>query len=338
MIRATITLGIENTIPPPPASTRFRTSARTLTTVSINVYQSCFVRCPLEVDATILIQIQASEWTPLQKIIDAHVHLSEREDDALIRFARMNGLRYTLEELLATMERYGITRGLLLSPPLQGTVALPNDKVIALCARSGGMLAPVVTVEPTGRDVKAAVKLAEENKKEVKGFKVRLGYVKASAESPVFSGLYDYAESEGLPVLFHTGDTAFSTGDLSRSHPLTLDGLANKREGLTMVLCHFGNPWFEDVAELIYKHSNVYTDISGLITGSKGYSEKYVEWLAKKISEAIYFAGGANKIIFGTDYPVPEHSEAVDLGRRLALGERDKEKILWSHAGRVFRL
>jgi predicted TIM-barrel fold metal-dependent hydrolase len=250
----------------------------------------------------------------------------------------MNGLRYTLDELLGTMERNGITRGLLLSPPLQGTVALPNDKVIALCARSGGMLAPVVTVEPSAKDVKAAVKLAEENKKEVKAFKVRLGYVKASAESPVFSGLYDYAESERLPVLFHTGDTAFSTGDLSRSHPLTLDGLANKREGLTIILCHFGNPWFEDVAELIYKHPNVYTDISGLITGSKGYSEKYGEWLVRKISEAIYFAGGAEKVIFGTDYPVTTHSETLALVNRLEVKESDKEKILSHNAERVFHL
>src|SRR5438445_11283133 len=291
-----------------------------------------------ESDATTLIQIRVYNGRSLQKIIDAHVHLSEREDDALIRFSRMNGLRYTLDELVQTIEKYGITRGFQLNPPLRRTVALPSDKHIALCARSGGMLSPVVTVEPTAKDVKAAVKLAEENKKEVKGFKVRLGYVKASAESPVFSGLYDYAESERLPVLFHTGDTASSVGDLSLSHPLTLDGLANKREGLTMVLCHFGNPWFEDVAELIYKHPNVYADISGLITGSKGYAEKYVEWLAKKISEAIYFAGGAEKIIFGTDYPVTKHSEALDLVRRLDVEESDKEKILWRNAERVFGL
>jgi len=149
----------------------------------------------------------------------------------------MNGLSYTLDELLGTMRRYKIVRGLLLSPPLQGGVPLPNDKVIRLCRRSGGMLAPVLTVEPTAKEVKAAVKLAEENRREVKGFKVRLGYVKASAQSPVFDKLYDYADSERLPVLFHTGDTAFSTGDLARSHPLTLDGLANKREELTIVLC-----------------------------------------------------------------------------------------------------
>ena len=274
----------------------------------------------------------------MQKIIDAHAHLSESRDDALIRFARMNGLRYTLDELLSTLRKYNIARGLLLSPPLQGGAPLPNHEVIRLCRRSGGMLAPVITVEPTTKEVKAAVKLAEENRREVKAFKVRLGYVKASAESTVFNELYDFAESERLPVLFHTGDTAFSTGDLASSHPLTLDGLANKRQELTIILCHFGSPWFEDVAELIYKHPNVYTDISGLITGGAAYAEKFAEWLARKINEAIYFAGGAEKIIFGTDYPVTKHSEALALVKRLEVDERDKEKILWRNARRVFGL
>jgi len=271
-------------------------------------------------------------------IIDAHVHLSERRDDALIRFARLNRLSYTMSELLDTMRRYEVEHGLLLSPPLQGTTSLSNDQVISLCKRSDGMLAPGVTVEPSATEVKAAVKLAEENRREVKAFKVRLGYVKASADSPVFDGLYDYAESERLPVLFHTGDTAFSTGDLARSHPLTLDRLANKREELIIILCHFGNPWFEDAGELIYKHPNVYADISGLITGNGAYAEKYAEWLARKISEAIYFAGNADKVIFGTDYPVTKHSDALALARRLQVDERDKEKILRQNAERVFRL
>jgi uncharacterized protein len=273
----------------------------------------------------------------LGSIIDAHIHLSERPDDALNRFARMNGLGYTLDELLDAMRKHKISRGLLLSPPLQGSVPLPNDQILSLCRRSGGVLSPVVTVEPTTREVKAAVKLAEVNRREVKAFKIRLGYVNASAESPVFDPLYDYAGAEGLPVLFHTGDTAFSTGDLARSHPLTLDGLANKRERLTIILCHFGNPWFEDVAELIYKHPNVYTDISGLTTPGT-YAEKYAEWLAKKVSEAIYYASGAEKILFGTDYPVTTHAETLALVKGLEVDESDKEKILWRNAQRVFRL
>jgi predicted TIM-barrel fold metal-dependent hydrolase len=273
----------------------------------------------------------------LQRIIDVHTHLSERRDDALNRFARKNGLRYTLGELLGTMRRYKIVRGLLLSPPLQGGVPLPNEEVIRLCRSSRGMLSPVITVEPTARQVRAALRLVEENRKEIKAFKVRLGYVKASAESPVFDRLYGYAESERLPVLFHTGDTAFSTGDLAHSHPLTLDGLANKREELTIILCHFGNPWFEDVAELIYKHPNVYADISGLTTGG-AYAEKYAEWLARKISEAVYFAAGAEKIIFGTDYPITKHSETLTLVKKLEVDESDKEKILHLNAERVFGL
>ena len=58
----------------------------------------------------------------MQEIIDAHVYLSERRDDALIRFARMNGLRYSLDELLGNMQKYKIARGLLLSPPLKEAV------------------------------------------------------------------------------------------------------------------------------------------------------------------------------------------------------------------------
>lgn len=249
----------------------------------------------------------------------------------------MNGLRYTMEELLSTMRRLEIARGLLISPPLQGGTPLPNQEIIGLCARSRGTLAPVITVEPTPKEVKAAINLAEENKKEVKAFKVRLGYVKASAESPVFDKLYDYAESRGLPVLFHTGDTAFSTGDLARSQPLTLDGLANKREELRIILCHFGNPWFEDAAELIYKHPNVYADISGLVTPG-AYAEKYAAWLAREISEAVYFAAGAEKVIFGTDYPVTKHAETLALVSKLEVDEPDKEKILWRNAERVFHL
>ena len=274
----------------------------------------------------------------MQKVIDAHIHLSERGDDALLPFAKGNGLRYDLDELLAEMRGHHVERGLLLSPPIEDWAPLPNEEVIRLCGRSKGALLPIVTVEPSRKDVAAAVGLAEQNKRSVKGFKVRLGYHRAFAFDPVFSDVYDYAEAEGLPVLFHTGDTASTSGDLACSHPLTLDRLANKREELTIVICHFGNPWFEDVAELIYKHPKVYTDMSGLTTGGGGYARKFTEWLAKKVSEAVYYAGGAKKIVFGTDYPVTRYSDALALVQMLEVSETDRERILWRNAKELFGL
>ena len=272
------------------------------------------------------------------KVIDAHVHLSERRDDALLPYARKSGLRYTLGELVGLMRRNHVEQGLLLSPPLRDWAPLPNQEVISLCEQSNGLLSPVVTVEPSKEEVAAAVRLAEKNRKRVKGFKVRLGYHRAFAFDPVYGDLYDFAEAEGLPVLFHTGDTASTNGDLGRSHPLTLDRLANEREEMFIVICHFGNPWFEDVAELIYKHPKVYTDMSGLTTGGGGYAREFGEWLAGKVSGAVYYAGGAEKIIFGTDYPVTKHSDALALVKMLDVSQADKERILWRNAKELFRL
>lgn len=272
----------------------------------------------------------------MRKIFDVHLHLSEDKDDALIRYAWANGLTYTLDELLDMMKKNGIQRGLLLSPPLHVSGCVPNEQILALSNRSSETLSPVVTVDPPIGKVKEAVKFARENRKKIRAFKIRLGYVKATADDRVFDRVYDYAEAERLPVLFHTGDTASSAGDLAAAHPLSLDKLANKRERLTIVLCHFGNPWFDDVAELMYKHPNVYTDTSGLITGGHEYEEKYSDWLARRVSEAIYYVGSAEKVLFGTDYPVTKHADALALIRKLDISELDKEKIFLHNAERLF--
>jgi predicted TIM-barrel fold metal-dependent hydrolase len=274
----------------------------------------------------------------LSRIFDAHVHLSEDSRDELIPYAKVNGLDYNLKELLRLMRENGISGGLLLSPPIKGGAPLPNERVLDLCGRSGGLLSPVLTVEHASSSVAHAVDLARRNREVVKGFKIRLGYLKVFADDAVYDKLYDYAESEDLPVMFHTGDTASHDGSLEHSHPLTLDRLANQRPGLKVVACHFGNPWIADVGELIYKHPNVYADISGLVVSGSRYEAGYLESLAEQVTRAIYYAGGAEKVIFGTDYPVSTPSLALALLGKLRIDGDDKEKILWRNAAEVFQV
>jgi uncharacterized protein len=275
----------------------------------------------------------------LGKVIDAHVHCSDkRRDDGLRSYAELNGLRYDLKELLGKMEDHGVTAGLLLSPPMSGGAPLPNEEVLRLCKRSRDALFPVFTVEPDKTAVARAIRLAREHKGRVKGFKVWLGYRRVFAKDPVYAPLYDHAEEHGLPVLFHTGDTATSTGSLAHAHPLTLDEVANEREGLKVVVCHMGNPWILDTGELLYKHPNVYADMSGLVVGSGAYRREYSKTLARRISEAIYYAGGADKVLFGTDYPVETHEEGLLLVSSLEVTQADREKILWRNAARLFHL
>jgi len=236
------------------------------------------------------------------------------------------------------MKLNGVGLGLLLSS-IGGTgVPLPNEGVLELCVRSRGRLLPVITVQPSPEKVRNAVQLARRNDGLVKAFKIMLGYGKARAGDSVFNPLYDYAESADLPVMFHTGDTADVRGSLMHAHPLTLDALANERDKLKIVACHFGNPWIDDVAELIYKHPNVYADVSGLVVGGSKYIERYTDWLAERLSRAIYFAGGADKVIFGSDYPVTHPSTAISLVEKLEIDTRDRRRILSTNAKMVFRL
>ncbi len=271
------------------------------------------------------------------KIVDAHIHCSELPDDSLLLYAKFNGLEYTLSELLGLMEENGVEEGLLLSPPLKSGAPAPNSKIIELCRKSNEVLFPVLTVEPEKASVLHALEEAKEHKGYVKGFKIRLGYVEVYSNDPVFDPLYDFAEAENLPVMFHTGDTATATGSLKHAHPLTIDPLANARPEMKIVICHFGNPWISDVAELIYKHPNVFADISGLVAGDGAkYAVKYMESLSNKLSDAIYFAGGVEKVIFGTDYPVETYSMGLALVRKLKIDEGDMQKILRENALKVF--
>ncbi len=69
--------------------------------------------------------------------------------------------------------------------------------------------------------------------------------------------------------MFHCGDTYSERGLLKYSHPLTLDEVAVMHQDVTFMMAHFGDPWVLDGAEVVYKNSNMYADLSGLIVGDK---------------------------------------------------------------------
>ncbi len=272
------------------------------------------------------------------KIIDCHIHCSESKDDALISYAKMNGLRYDLSELLELMEDHDVSSGLLLSPPQKNGDPIPNERILELCRKSKDRLCPIITVKPSVSYIERCLKIAKSNKGIVKGFKVLLGYFPRYPYDRVYSKIYEYAEDQELPVMFHTGDTASSTASLEHAKPLGLDLLANQRENLKIVVCHFGNPWFAETAEVLYKHPNVWADISGLFTVGARYTEQYLRYLSRALSEAIFFVGNADKILFGTDYPIERYSEAIKFAKSLQLAEDDIKNILSVNAKKVFDL
>jgi len=78
---------------------------------------------------------------------------------------------------------------------------------------------------------------------------------------------FEAASQAGLPVLFHMGFLGLRPGRFVRCdhyRPITLDTIARHCPELRMICAHMGNPWWDEAFLVMWKHSNVYCDMSGL--------------------------------------------------------------------------
>ena len=108
---------------------------------------------------------------------------------------------------------------------------------------------------------------------------------------------------------------------------------------MNFVLCHFGNPWIGEGAEIVYKNENVYADTSGLLAHPTfPYYERMVEQARRVVYEAIVTVGRPDRILYGSDWPLEELRVAVELVDRLELPEEDRAAILGGNARRLFQL
>ena len=130
-----------------------------------------------------------------------------------------------------------------------------------------------------------------------------------------------YAAAEGrLPVLFHMGD---AKSDLS--HPARLARVLARFPRLTAIGAHLGgySAWGESEKHLVGK--NLYFD-----------SSSSLDFLPPARAAAIIRAHGAEKILFGSDYPMWSHSSELARFMRLPLTEAERELILYNNAARLF--
>jgi predicted TIM-barrel fold metal-dependent hydrolase len=271
--------------------------------------------------------------------VDTHLHLSRWWPD-LAHTGYRPDIDYTAPGLLREMDAAGIGFGLVIqifeAPSL--TEALTESRT--LFETSSGRLRPIVTVDPTrGADeIRSAISLWEADA-HIAGIKLFPGYLPFYPHDPRLAPLYEFAHHRGLPVLVHQGDTLDRKGLVKFARPIELDEVAVRYPDVRFVLCHFGNPWVEEAAEIVYKNENVYADTSGLLAHpSAPYFDRMVEQCRRRILQAIISIGSAERILYGSDWPLEELRLAVALVDGLDLPAGDRAKILGENARRLFGL
>jgi uncharacterized protein len=136
------------------------------------------------------------------------------------------------------------------------------------------------------------------------------------------------------PLVFHTGDVYDLEGNamLKYSQPIHVDSLAVKCRKTNIIIAHFGFPYLFDTANVVFKNSNVYTDISGTILNCDS-EEELVSLIKAYILELkrvlMFFPEVRKKIMFGTDFTskgsdLCQINGYIDCVEQIFVGEEKK--------------
>lgn len=172
--------------------------------------------------------------------------------------------------------------------------------------------------------------------KRTRGLKIYPGYEHAYPSDARFEPAYALAAKFDVPVMVHTGDTYDRHGKLKFAHPLHVDEVAVDHPDVNFVICHLGNPWFRDTAELLYKNENVYADISGLVL--EEFTAPLEERMRHELQDLLLYSGEPNKILYGTDWPLVRMAPYLRFVDQLGLDPEHRRMLLGDNAVRVFRL
>ncbi|MBP3960570.1 amidohydrolase [Gemmata sp. G18] len=204
-------------------------------------------------------------------------------------------------------------------------------------------LRPIGIADPTRTDSehfrKVELILASGVVVALKGY---LGYLHFEPAHPNYQRYYELAAKYRVPVMFHTGDTYSPQAKLKYAHPLGVDEVAVDHPECRFVMCHLGNPWMTDAAEVIYKNVNVWADLSGLLVGDDGSfaseeGREAASELAHGIRRAMKYSERPNRFLYGTDWPLAPMAAYREFVRE-AVAPEHHEQVFEENARRLFRL
>ena len=107
-----------------------------------------------------------------------------------------------------------------------------------------------------------------------------------------------------------------------------IDEVALDFPELVIVCGHVGYPWTEELVAVARKHPNVYIDTSAYTT--KRLPEELVRFMRT--------GTGQRKVLFGTNYPMIGHQQALQGLDELGLTDEARADYLHRNAERVFKL
>jgi predicted TIM-barrel fold metal-dependent hydrolase len=259
---------------------------------------------------------------PATHLIDAHCHIyptkvAAKAVESIARFynLKMRTSRGTAEDLLEHMETGGIERALVHSVAIKpATVTAIND-FIAEQQQLHPEFVCFATMHQDFEDMEAEVERCISLG--LKGFKLHPDSQGVTADDPRLMRLYELIEGR-LPLILHCGDYRWDF-----SHPWRIRDILHTFPHLVLNAAHFGGWSLYDLAIEYLENESCFMDISS--------SSVYLG--PRRVRELIDIYG-AERIMFGSDFPMWDPAEEVERFEALELGSKEQELLAWRNAER----
>lgn len=264
-------------------------------------------------------------------LIDCHIHLNNYHESP------GRPTRDNVDALFAQMKKHSVDHAVVLTSYKVNVDRPSVEEVVELLAND-----PRTTVVEGLRwrsDSRTDLFTLEERLRDglVKGIKLYPGYDHYAINDPSLETVFRIAAKHDVPVMIHTGDTYAKDAKVRQAHPLLVDDVAVDFPDVKFVICHLGNPWFQDTAEVLYKNENVYADISGLTLGD--FSYEFERYMVQRVKDMIMYMGDPGRqLMYGSDWPLVRMGPYVKFLQNLELPEDAKENIGWRTAARLFKI
>lgn len=193
-----------------------------------------------------------------------------------------------------------------------------NMFIADTCEKNPGFIG-FGSMHPDYEDIRAQIRFCRE--KGLRGLKLHPDFQKFDIDDRCAYHIYEAAEAEGLPILFHMGDDRYDY-----SSPARLKNILRDFPNLIAFAAHLGGyQRWNDAAEVLKGEKNVYFDTcSSLMFISPGAARKQI------------LDFGIEKVFFGTDFPMWGHLDELERFMNLGFSEEENRAVLSENFKRFF--